>query len=101
MKNLNRRLKKLENRMSHLIDGYWFWPAKREAWVQCALSMISPEEEVFIRKLNETSPGTLRDELIKTHPALWESCNELIHCASVESPPPYWMSIFDIFGDTS
>jgi hypothetical protein len=97
MKNLNRRLKKLENRMLPLIDGYWSWPAKKEAFVQCALSMMSPEEEVFIRNLYKGSPGTLPDEPIGRHQAIWEKWNEAFLRATQESPPPYWMTVWDLF----
>jgi hypothetical protein len=97
MRNLLRRLEKLEAATPSMLDGPWLWPAKAAEVEQCAMRLMLPEDRILIKELLEIDPSQ-QNEFIETHRGVWDRWNEAFGRATREVPAPYTMSAHDLLG---
>ena len=98
MKNIFRRLKRLEAATARLFNGPWHWPARAAEVKTRTMEALSAEERALVTESFGGQQTVGLDAFRAMHPGVWIRYNEAFDRATREVPAPYVMSICDLWG---
>lgn len=98
MKDIIRRLNRLETATRPKADGPWNWPAKADEVKRRAFAALSAEESAWLKEWYEKNDWNTRQASTGAPREIWDRFVGAFNRAVEEVPAPYVMCVADLFG---